>query len=64
MTKMHTRIKRGLGLTSSHNHKIRVRKGNGKRTFKTEEAALAYAKEHNLTGKIIPAKKGKRFQIE
>lgn len=67
MPKMHTRMKRKLNLTSSkHYNKSGVStatKKKGSRTFSTEDAASSYAKEHKLTGKIISAKKCKRWKI-
>ena len=48
MTKMHTRIKRKLNITSHHKGgKIREKKKRPK-TFKTEQAAKAYAEKHKI----------------
>ncbi|MAG19868.1 hypothetical protein CL618_00350 [archaeon] len=42
MTKMHTRMKRKLGLAHNKSHKKRIKKVKPK-TFKTEESAKKYA---------------------
>lgn len=65
MAKMHTRQKRALCLTSTHQHaSTTAKKVVGPRTFKTEETALAYAKENKIAHPtLIKVKKGKRFQL-
>jgi hypothetical protein len=64
MAKMHTRQKRAKCLTHGHQHgSTTAKKAVGKKTFTTKEAALQYAKENKLSSEIIPAKKGKRFQL-
>ncbi len=65
MAKIHTRQKRALCLTRTHQHAtITTKKVVGPRTFKTEEQALAYAKEHKIKSTtLMKVKKGKRFQL-
>ena len=68
--KIHTRTKRKFGLTSSFGHKNFFSGTTGKRgpkTFKTQEAAKAHAKEKGLKDSeyiLVPAKKGKKIKIE
>lgn len=57
MAKVHTRAKRLHAMGKGT-------KVLGAKTFKTAELAAAYAKEHDLSGAIVPAKKGKKFKIE
>ena len=69
MGKMHTRVKRKLGLTKSFRHgkSYKGLKKHGPKTFKTEESANKWAAEHKLDkGKytLVPAKKRKKFKIE
>ena len=65
MAKIHTRVKRNLGLTSGLGHgSTASTKKVGVRTFKTKEAAENYKKENKLKGEIVPAKKGKRFKVD
>jgi len=69
MGKLHTRVKRKLGLTTSISYRKRNQglvKKHGQRTFKTEETAHKWAAEHKLDkGKytLVPAKKRKKFKI-
>ncbi|MAE42617.1 hypothetical protein CMO93_02510 [Candidatus Woesearchaeota archaeon] len=68
MSKIHTRVKRKLGLTTSLRHRRFGSKTSkhGPRTFKTEEAAHQWATGKNInkgTYKLVPAKKNKRFKI-
>ncbi len=68
--KIHTRTKRKFGLTSSFGHKNFFSGKVGKRgdkTFKTQEAAKAYAKEKGLKDTeylLVPAKRDKKIKIE
>ena len=68
MKKIHTRVKRTLGLNTNLKHRYRSVKGkNGARTFSTSDRATEYAKtvlnlnESSYT--LAPAKKNKRFKI-
>lgn len=62
--KMHTRRKRKLGLTTGKSHTLRPKTAKRPKTFKTQEAAKKWAKERDMgTVELIPAKKGKKFQI-
>jgi len=69
MGKMHTRIKRRLGLTTSlsyGNKDQSLGKNRGPKTFKTEESAHKWAAENKIDkGKytLVPAKKHKKFKI-
>lgn len=68
MSKVHTRIKRKYGLTTSFRN---TKLGSGQkkprpRTFKTEEAAKLWASQNNIkqdSFTLIKVKKDKRFQI-
>ncbi|MBD3164060.1 hypothetical protein GF323_02595 [Candidatus Woesearchaeota archaeon] len=68
MVKLHTRVKRKLGLITSRKHRFRNVKGKkGAKTFLSEEKARKYALEimklnENEFG-IIPAKRNKKFRI-
>ena len=70
MRKIHTRLKRKHGLSTHKNwyslfHNIHPKRIRPK-TFKTEEAAHAWASNHNLKPDqyfLKPAKKNKKFQI-
>ena len=72
MTKIHTREKRKLGLSTSHKHKYVFIKCKAKvkpRSFKTEEAAHAYAKEHGTKDYTLrnlksPESSTKKIRIE
>ena len=64
MAKMHTRMKRAKKLTKARGHTVRSKQGNGRRTFGTREAALAYAKDRRLKGRLVMVKKAKRFGLE
>jgi hypothetical protein len=68
MAKIHTKIKRKYGLTTSFRHKTlgAGKKKTGPRTFISEESAKKWASENKLidgsyTLKLV--KKNKRFQI-
>jgi len=65
MPKLHTRVKRKLGLVTSKKHKfINITKKNGQKTFLTEEKAKAHADSLKLKKySIEPAKKNKRFKV-
>jgi hypothetical protein len=70
--KVHTRLKRKYGLTSSFRHTNFFRGGKvpkkGERTFKTLEGAKKWATETRKlkegTYNIIPAKRNLKFKIE
>ena len=47
MTKIHTRVKRRLGLSHNLRHKLRPKKV-GAKTFKTEESAKRYAEAKGI----------------
>lgn len=69
MNKIHTRIKRKKGLTTSFRHRFffgNIKKANRPKTFSTEGAANEAAKKLGLAEgnySLIKVKKGKRFQI-
>ena len=67
MVKIHTRLKRKFGLTSSFRHTrffSGVKKKTGAKTFPTNESAVEYAKKQGITDyDIVPAKRDKRFKI-
>lgn len=66
-TKVHTKLKRKLSLSSHFKHKFflkGVNKTNRPKTFKTEEAANAYAKENGIKSySLKKVKKDLKFQI-
>ncbi|MFH1071874.1 MAG: hypothetical protein V1743_00415 [Nanoarchaeota archaeon] len=67
--KVHTKAKRLLRLHTHFKHKSYFqasKRKRGAKTFKTREGAKAWAEKQGLQeGKysIIPAKKGKKFQV-
>ena len=67
MVKMHTRMKRKIGLNSHFRHKIRPdseAKSKRPKTFKTEDGARSWAEKNKLSPAqyiIEKAKKNKRF---
>ena len=67
MAKMHTRIKRKIGLNSHFRHRSRPdseAKSKRPKTFKTEEGARSLAEKNKLSPAqytIEKAKKNKRF---
>ncbi|MFT4310915.1 MAG: hypothetical protein ACMXYC_04770 [Candidatus Woesearchaeota archaeon] len=66
MTRLYTRQKRHMQLTSSFGHKfINVKAKHRPKTFATKEGADAYAKETlGLTSyHLEPAKKNKRWKV-
>jgi len=69
MVKMHTRIKRKIGLNTHFRHyrnSSSVVKTNGPKTFNTEESAHACAAKQNLSPEqyfLKPAKRNKKFII-
>ncbi len=66
MRKMHTRIKRMLGLSHNRRHSETNEKKNRAKTFSTPEAAKEHASKTGLKeGEYIiePAKKNRRFRL-
>ena len=69
MPKIHTRMKRKIGLSSTRKHQYYFHpaiKKNRPRTFKTEESANKWAAAHGLKPaeySLNSVKKGKRFQV-
>ena len=69
MGKMHTRVKRKLGLTTSFRHgktNLSIVKKHGPRTFKTEESAHKWAADNKLDKSkydLIHTKKRLKFKI-
>ena len=69
MAKIHTRIKRRYGLSTTHGHYTYfhgIEKKHRPKTFKTEEAANAWAFKHGLKPKryyLKNVKRSKKFQI-
>jgi hypothetical protein len=65
MAKMHTRMKRRLGISTHKRGNIpSLHKKKGPKTFATEERANEYAKEQGITKfELKSVKKDKRFQI-
>ena len=69
MAKIHTRIKRRYGLSTSHGHHSYfhgIGKKNRPKTFKTEEAANAWALKQGLKPgqyHIKKVKHNKKFQV-
>ena len=57
MGKDSSRVRRNWAVKSTTDKK------RGDRTFKTQEAAKEYMKEHGLSGSLVAAKKGKKFKI-
>jgi len=68
--KVHTRVKRRRGLTTSKRHYgyfHNLKTPNRPKTFKTEDAANARAKRDGLKDSeyvLVKVKKGKKFKIE
>ena len=65
MAKIHTRMKRRLGI-STHKRGTMSKpvKKKGAKTFPSEESANAYATNNDINDfKLIKVKKGLRFQI-
>ena len=69
MARMHTRIKRRYGLSTSHGHYSYfhgIRKKNRPKTFKTEEAANVWALKQGLKPEqysLKNVKHNKKFQV-
>lgn len=67
MTKMHTRLKRMLGLTTPGKRNLTTKKKKGARTFSTSDKAKEYAinilKLPEDKFSIVTAKRNKRFKI-
>ncbi len=69
MAKIHTRIKRRYGLSTTQRHYPyfhRIRKKHRPKTFKTEEAANAWALKQGLKPNqyyLKNVKRSKKFQI-
>ncbi len=64
MTKIHTRVKRRLGLSTHIRHLVRPKRANRPKTFATEDAAKIYAGANGIAKYSLKSvKKYKRFQI-
>ena len=67
MKKLHTRQKRKLDLTSSKTGKeLNKKRKKRPKSFRTENAAHAWAEKHKLRKDkytLIKVKKGKKFQV-
>jgi len=69
MAKIHTRIKRRYGLSTSHGHHSYfhgIGKKNRPKTFNTEESANAWALKQGLKPEqynLSKAKRNKKFQV-
>ncbi|GEM_PF-1957219 len=69
MAKIHTRIKRRLGLSTHLRHYLHFHPGTRRsrpKTFATEETANKWAAEHNLGPEqyfLKPAKNNKKFTV-
>ncbi len=64
MSKMHSRRKRALGISTHRHGQMPAPPQFRQKTFKSEGAAKEWAKAHGVTIKeLVPAKKGKRLRI-